>query len=172
MSQAKMEKSPSIQLQPPRYETGKALRLAGLKDRYTTETMRNIPQLWNQFAPHIGRIPGQVGHVAYGVSLHTTDCAKGFEYLAAVEVSQVSGLPAGFSTLELRAQRYAVFAHNEHVARLCETLDVIGRKWLPESGIPTPRRAEGAPDFFERYSEEFNPQTGMGGMEVWLPIES
>jgi hypothetical protein len=24
----------------------------------------------------------------------------------------------------------------------------------------------GAPDFFERYTEEFDPRTGMGGMEV------
>jgi predicted transcriptional regulator YdeE len=24
--------------------------------------------------------------------------------------------------------------------------------------------------WFERYTEEFNPQTGMGGMENWIPI--
>jgi AraC family transcriptional regulator len=27
------------------------------------------------------------------------------------------------------------------------------------------------PDFFERYGEEFDPQTGMGGIEVWIPIK-
>jgi len=24
----------------------------------------------------------------------------------------------------------------------------------------------------ERYSEEFNPNSGMGGMEVWIPINA
>jgi len=41
---------------------------------------------------------------------------------------------------------------------------------LPESGYQPPRAAAGAPDFFERYGEGFNPLTGMGDIEVWIPI--
>jgi predicted transcriptional regulator YdeE len=27
------------------------------------------------------------------------------------------------------------------------------------------------PDFFERYTEQFDPRTGMGGLELWVPIQ-
>jgi predicted transcriptional regulator YdeE len=30
----------------------------------------------------------------------------------------------------------------------------------------------GEPCFFERSGAEFNPHTGMGGMEVWVPVKS
>jgi AraC family transcriptional regulator len=25
---------------------------------------------------------------------------------------------------------------------------------------------------FERYAEDFDPNTGMGGVEIWIPIEA
>jgi AraC family transcriptional regulator len=59
--------------------------------------------------------------------------------------------------------------NREHVSRLWNTIDAIGRKWLRDSGY------EVAPDalgFFERYDEDFDPQTGTGGMEVWMPVKA
>ncbi len=167
MSQATMKKS---QLEAPRMENGKALRIAGLREHYTSETMKNIPELWMRFAPRIGNIPGQVGRVAYGLCFNALS-PDGMDYLAGVEVSSSSDLPGDFSVANIPAQRYAVFSHREHVSKLYETLDAI-HKWLPGSGLEVAGGTAGAPDFFERYSEEFNPQTGMGGMEVWVPVKS
>jgi AraC family transcriptional regulator len=167
MSQATMRKSPAVQLEAPRFENSKALLIAGLSEHYASETMKNIPELWQRFATHIGSIPGQVGRVAYGLCFNGPD---GIDYLAGVEISSASGLPDEFSFATIPAQKYAVFSHREHVSKLYETLDAID-KWLPGSGLNVSRGAE-APSFFERYSEEFNPQTGMGGMEVWVPIQS
>ena len=168
MSQATMKKSPAVQLEAPRFESGKALLIAGLSEHYTSETMKNVPELWRRFAPHIDKIPGQVGRVAYGLCFNGPD---GIDYLAGVEISSASGLPDEFSFATIPAQKYAVFPHREHVSKLYETLDAID-KWLPGSGLKVSRGPAEAPSFFERYSEEFNPQTGMGGMEVWLPIQS
>jgi AraC family transcriptional regulator len=171
MSQAKMKESPAAQLEAPRLENGRALLIAGLRSRYTPETMSSIPGQWQRFAPHIGKVPGQVGGVAYGVCFNASNGAGDVEYLSGVEVSSASGLPSEFSLVSIPAQRYAVFAHREHVSKLHETLDAIGRKWFPESRQEAAPRAAGAPDFFERYSEEFDPRTGMGGMEVWIPVK-
>ncbi|SRR6266852_541038 len=170
MSQATMKKSPAMQLEAPRMESGKALRIAGLREPYTSETMKNVPELWQRFAPHIGNIPGQVGRVAYGLCFNAGS-PDSIDYLAGVEVSNSSGLPGEFSVATVPAQEYAVFSHREHVSKLYETLDAID-KWLPESGLEVACGAAEAPNFFERYSEEFNPETGMGGIEVWLPIKS
>jgi AraC family transcriptional regulator len=45
-------------------------------------------------------------------------------------------------------------------------------KWLPRSGHEVAHVVVDAPDFFERYGEDFDPKTGMGGIEVWIPIKS
>jgi AraC family transcriptional regulator len=110
-----------------------------------------------------------VGHAAYGACW---TFAGGIEYLTGVEVGGSSSIPGEFHVVDIPAQKYAVFPHREHVSKLRETLDAIGSIWLPESGHEIVRGTADAPNFFERYSEEFDPRTGMGGMEVWIPIKS
>ncbi len=167
MNRAKMKESTSLQLEAPRFENGKALVIAGFRSRYKTETMNSIPAQWERFAPYIGKIPGQVGHAAYGACW---TFAGGIDYLTGVEVSSSSRLPGDFSVITIPAQKYAVFPHREHVSELRETLDAID-KWLPGSGLEVAYGFAETPSFYERYSEEFDPRTGMGGMEVWIPIK-
>ena len=110
-----------------------------------------------------------MGHVAYGVSLFKGAGSGECEYcLAGVEVSDFSGLPSELSQLRIPAHKYAVFPHREHVSRIWNTIDAIGQKWLPGSGYKVAADALG---FFEPYDENFDPQTGFGGMEVWMPIK-
>jgi AraC family transcriptional regulator len=170
MNQATVKQSRAVQLEAPRIESAKALRIAGLREHYTPQTMKNIPELWLRFGPHIGNIPGQVGRVAYGLCFNALS-PVGIDYLAGVEVSSSSGLPSEFSVATVPAQKSAVFSHREHVSKLRETLDAID-KWLPGSGLEVGCEAAEAPNFFERYSEEFDPRTGMGGVEIWVPIKS
>ena len=160
---------PATQTQfKPRFVDGKAMIVAGMSERITPETRDKIDKLWWRFAPHIGKVPGQIGaRVAYGA---VTDAANGIDYLAGVEVTSASGLPDGFAYVSLPAQRYAVFTHDGHVSKLKDTMTAIWT-WLPQSGHAQARTA-GAPAFFERYGEEFDPQTGMGGIEVWVPVKA
>ena len=54
-----------------------------------------------------------------------------------------------------------------HVTSIRATLAGIWSKWFPDSGYQTAK----APTF-ERYGPEFNPTTGMGGFEIWIPIQA
>jgi AraC family transcriptional regulator len=151
----------------PRFVDERELLIAGVNASYTFESRVNIPAQWQRFAPQIGKVPGQVGgRTAYGVCWNYKTGA-GFDYLSGVEVRDLSGLPAGFSHVRLPAQRYAVFTHDKHVSTIGETIDAIWNKWLPQSG----HEATGSP-CFERYTESYNPQTGRGGMEIWVPFKS
>jgi AraC family transcriptional regulator len=170
MSHAATTPSPALQLEPPRFENGQPLLVTGLRSLYTTETMNNLPAQWQRFAPYIGKIAGQVGHTAYGICWQARDGA-GLEYLSGVEVSGFAGLPGEFTVVSIPAQRYVVFPHCRHVSRMYETCDAIS-KWFSASGYQYAGDADETPAFFERYSEEFDPRTGMGGMEVWVPIKS
>ncbi|HTN73590.1 MAG TPA: GyrI-like domain-containing protein [Pirellulaceae bacterium] len=156
----------TLGLNEPRFENGPALRIAGPQQSYTPQTRQGIPAQWTKFAPHIGTLAGQVGSSAYGVCLNATKDGN-FDYLTGVEVSAAAKLPADFQQAELPAQRYIVFTHTQHVSLLPQTIDAIWTKWAPDCGL---RLADGA--CFERYTAEFNPQTGLGGMELWVPLQA
>jgi AraC family transcriptional regulator len=131
------------------------------------ETRGRIPAQWQRFGPHFGHVPGQIDMTGYGVILDAGPGA-GFDYLCGVEISPGTELPREFAVRKLPAHRYAVFAHRGHVSSLGETCDAIFNAWLPESGTKMP---EDGAYFFERYGPEFDPVTGNGGCEVWIPVE-
>ncbi|MFL9863728.1 AraC family transcriptional regulator [Paraburkholderia fungorum] len=162
----RMDKLSLTHLDPPRFEDGKPFLVAGLSERYTCETTAAIPSQWQRFGEHFGRVPGQVGNVAYGVCYNADD-AGNIDYLCGVEVSDFSTLPAELSRLRISPQRYAVFSHREHVSTVRHTWNTIWNEWLPASGhVPAD-----APNF-ERYDEKFDPVSGMGGLEIWLPLKA
>jgi AraC family transcriptional regulator len=160
-----MDSTPMPNLQPPRFATTKPLLLAGISARYNCEAVAGIPAQWQRLN-ELGGIPGQVGKTAYGVS-HNFDTEGQFDYLCGVEVADFADLPEGLTTLRVPARRYAVFHQREHVATIRRTFASIWSKWLPESG----HEVADAPNF-ERYGPEFDPQTGTGGYEIWIPIKA
>jgi AraC family transcriptional regulator len=163
----KMDTTLLTNLEPPRFVNGKPMLIAGLGERYDCESSKAIPSQWQRFIPHIGQVPGQIGpRTAYGVCCNS-DEEGNFDYIAGVEVADFSELPREFSRVRTPAQRYAVFSQREHIATIRSTVNTIWNKWLPESG----HEAADAPDF-ERYGESFDPATGNGGFEIWIPIKA
>ena len=158
-----MQDGDRTMLSEPRIEDGRALLIAGLQERYSFAGLAGLPALWQRFGEHLGHVPGQVGHAAYGVCHNTDD--TGFDYIAGVEVCGFAGLSSDYARLRLPEQRYAVFIHGEHVSTVRGTFMAIFNDWLPRSGH---QPADAA--VFERYDERFDPRTGMGGFELWVPI--
>lgn len=163
----RMDQRVYAKLEPPRFVDGKPMTLAGFSERYTVETRGGIPAQWQRFGPQFGHVPGQVDMTGYGL-ISDAGPGAGFDYLCGVEISPGTDLPREFTARRIPAHRYAVFAHRKHVSSLGETCDAIFNVWLPESGTKMP---EDAVDFFERYGPEFDPVTGMGGCEVWIPVQ-
>ena len=154
-------------LEPPRTEKGPELLIAGLGERYTSETSGRIPAQWERFARYLGRIPGQVGSAAYGVLCKLDEDGNlehDVKYITGVEVSDIAKIPAGWSHVRIPAREYAVFSHRENISTIRRTWSTIHR-WLPKSGM----KVADAPQF-ERYGESFNGATGDGGVEIWIPI--
>lgn len=155
----------SSELAEPRIIDQAALLLAGLSRRYTGTSNAAIPGQWQDFVPRIGDIAGQIGQTAFGVIYNIGD-EDNHEYLCAVAVDSFEDLPDDLTQLRLPANRYAVFDHTGHISEIQATCKAIWSEWLPGSGYePTDS------PFFERYGESFDPETGSGGLEVWLPIE-
>jgi AraC family transcriptional regulator len=152
-------------LAAPRIVNGATLLIAGNAARYGCDDSAGIPAQWQRFLPSFGHLPGQVGRVAYGVRYNDDDDGN-FDYLCGVEVGTFTGLPASFDRVRVPEHRYAVFRHAEHVSTIRRTHHTIWSTWLPQSE----HEAADAPSF-ERYGEEFDGATGLGGIEIWLPIK-
>jgi AraC family transcriptional regulator len=151
---------------PPRFETAKAFLVAGISGRFTHENGAGIPLLWQRYHREVDDIPGRVGRVAYGVCCNADD-AGNFDYIAGVEVADFSDLPREFGRVRIPAQKYAVFTHKDHVSAIRRTFNTVFNQWLPQSGF----QLADAPTL-ERYDEAFDPSTGNGGLEIWVPIKA
>ncbi|SFI24074.1 GyrI-like domain-containing protein [Planctomicrobium piriforme] len=151
-------------IQPSRYEDSPELLVAGVNRTYTMENRGGIPQQWDEFAPRLGTIPGQVGRNAYGVCWNFTP-DFGFDYLTGIEIYG-NELPPDFTTVSLPAGRYAVFTHDGPISTFPKTISAIWSDWAPT----VTDIAHGSP-CFERYTAEFDPATGRG-TEVWVPLIS
>jgi AraC family transcriptional regulator len=159
-----MDSPASPDIAEPRLERRKTMLLAGISERYTAKTRHRIPAQWQRFAGLAARLPGRIGRARYGVSTMTAD---GFEYLAGAEVTSIAELPAEFRALRIPPRLYAMFEHRGDASTIFATCDAIGRHWLPASG----HTVAGPPELIERYGPEFDAERGIGGMEVWLPLE-
>jgi AraC family transcriptional regulator len=160
-----MDSTRTDNLPAPRFETGTPLLVAGLGERYNHENGAGIPAQWHRFHQAVADIPGRIGKVAYGVCCNGDD-AGNFDYIAGVEVSDFSDLPREFAKVRIPEQRYAVFTHGDHISTIRRTVNTIWNHWLPASGL----KAADAPSF-ERYDENFDPRTGDGGLEIWVPVK-
>ncbi len=160
----RMDQVPVTPLGPPRIEKRGALLIFGLGERCRSNA--GIPAQWGRFVPHWGHIQGQVGHVTYGV-ICNTDEAGTYEYICGVEVLEFPSYPSEFSRLRIPGQTYAVFEHRDHISAIGNTWKAIWNQALPDSGY---QAVEGPA--FERYGEEFDGRTGLGGLEIWVPVKA
>ena len=152
----------------PRLAHRPAFRVVGMAGHFTPATASRIPELWERFARGpMETVPHRRGTHTFGICADADPVAPeaGFTYVAAVEVSHIDDVPAGLVALTVPASRYAVFTHAGHISRLPDTVKQIWGDWLPAA----PYRHVAAPDF-ELYDERWDPATGEGDIDVWVPI--
>jgi len=164
MEALSMNDSKTALIAPPRVVRSDELLIFGLSERYV-KSNAGIPSQWERFVPYLGAIPGQMGNVTYGV-ICNTDEAGSVDYICGVQVREFPDHPAGFTRLRIPPQTYAVFAHRDHVSSMQSTWQAIWNDGLSSAG----RKATDGPAF-ERYDERFDGRTGLGGFEIWIPIE-
>jgi AraC family transcriptional regulator len=153
-------------LKPPRLVSGDDIRAVGLAQRHPFGSPKDIPAQWRNFmATHYAAIPNKREGIPISLSGDLDDDGN-FEYICAAEVTAFGKTPRGLIEVSLPARRYLVFAHDGHISTIGATYSAIWNTGLPDSGE---RVAEAF--CIERHRPTFNPQTGMGGVEIWIPLE-
>ena len=152
-------------LPQPRFEDGRPMTIAGLREHYTRASLDDIPALWQRLVA--SGFPGRIGPVDHAVVFPTAD---GCDYIAGYEVAGSAEPPKGFARVEIPPRRYAVFTHDGHVSTMRNTCASILGTWLPASGLQIAGTTDADAFFLERYGEGFDPRTGLGDMQIWVPV--
>jgi AraC family transcriptional regulator len=160
----RMKTIESTQIEATRMQTSRPIRIAGLKEHYAADKSAAIPSQWQRFIPYIGHVPGQTGNETYGLMEFYENGEM--DYTAGVEVGSASRISAPLALIDVPEQFYAVFTHRGHVSDIRLTCDAIWNDWFPRSGA---RPANGPQ--FEKYDSRFDPSTGHGEMEIWIPVQ-
>lgn len=145
-----------------------AFYVMGATGNFTPETMKDIPKFWDAFVPHMDNLPRK-NNRSFGMMIYHADMEDEepfCTYLVAVEVDAAAKLQEGFTRYSVPAARYAVFTFNEHISKIGEFIEKAYESWLPEAGLEHAH----APDF-ELYDERWDPATGTGDVDYYVPVE-
>lgn len=154
----------TLELPKPSFEDSDALTLIGIEKYYSYSARGQIGQQWEEFLKiREAHSAIQANVLCYGVCTNTSE--NGFYYLSGMQLAPGAEPPEEFALIKLMPARYAVFKHEQHISSIAQTMDIIWSKWVINCGLKIAQ----AP-CFERYTENFDPITGYGGTEVWIPL--
>lgn len=161
MEPIEMKKELIVDVAKPELRDRGAFRVVGLSTQCTFENTSAIPALWQSANAREGEVVGAIPGAAYGVCCDFDETGH-FRYLAGVEATEKT---EGMDFVDIPANRYAVFTHSGHISDISKTIYTIWNKSLPDAGLEPVK----APDF-EVYDRRFDPETGRGVVEVWVPV--
>ncbi|TCV95867.1 AraC family transcriptional regulator [Luteibacter rhizovicinus] len=153
---------PDWPVETPRVEVSGALLIAGNAGRYNKSTGAGIPAQWQKLNLSADG-PLLEGRVTYGVCCNDDDEGN-FEYVAGFEVPSFTDV-GNRAHIRVPARRYAVVRHAGHISSIHRTWQAMLSVALPDAGLEL---ADGPS--FERYAPDFDGRTGVGEVEIWLPL--
>ncbi|MEM9838212.1 MAG: GyrI-like domain-containing protein [Pseudomonadota bacterium] len=154
-------------IEPVRFEDVGECHFVGLRRTLKMDTAgEEIAAMWAAFSA-AGPVEGQNSEYAYGIMPKDQPAEGSFDYMPAVGVSAFTEAHSGRDQLTIPAARYAVFWHGEHAMTAKTTWSAIFGEWQPQSGFD-----HDATPFLEVYDQRFDPATGEGGFEIWIPVKA
>ncbi len=132
--QSNLTLEPEIYEQPELKLVGMCTRFFGI-DSEKNNVADKLPQLWDNFLPHLDQISHRLSDGCYGVVRQTATNSDKLEYWAVAPVSQINVLPPGLLSLRVPPARYARFAHKGFVSNVNMTVNYIYSSWLLRSGM-------------------------------------
>lgn len=142
------------------------LRLVGLSAPCSFAATSRIPAQWQAFvANHHEAIPDKARRMPIGVC-RAPDDEGTFEYMCAVEVTSAPFPRPPLTSLDIAPGTYAVFDHRRHVSSIFDTYRAIWNEALPALA----RTVADGP-VLEFHNEAFDPDTGEGGLTIWVPLK-
>jgi len=155
----------------PRIEILGEKKLVGLRLTMSL-SMNKTRELWQNFLRRRSEIKNQVGTNLYSIQVFDDHYFKTFsphstfEKLAAIEVTNLSEIPAEMEPFTLPSGLYAVFIHRGAASTGPTTFNYIFSTWLPNSEYHLDNRPH-----FEVLGEKYKNDDPDSEEEIWIPIK-
>lgn len=150
----------------PRTTRLERLHLVGLSAPCSYRESINIPAQWQRFmTDYYFDIPRRVERMPIGMCA-APDEEGSFRYVCAAEVEAFEERDPNLVYTVIEAGPYAVFEHNDHVSGILDTYSAVWNEALPKLA----RRVANGP-VLEFHNSAFDPGTGLGGVQIWIPLE-
>lgn len=141
------------------------MKLAGLGAPCSPGETIHIPAQWQRFMSSCyGAIPNKVRQMPIGLC-DPPDDEGCFNYVCATEVEAFERRVPELTYVECEPMTYAVFAHNDHVSTIFDTYAAIWNEALPALA----RTVADSP-VLEFHNDTFDPDTGLGGLRLHIPL--
>jgi AraC family transcriptional regulator len=155
-----------VRLDPPRIVDAPIMRVVGLAEWCSFDTIITIPAQWQRFMACYDAIPHKRHDIPIGVTYSADDDGQ-FQYMCGVEVDRFGERSRELQHLEIEPRQYAMFEHRGHVSTIYDTYRTIWDEAMPATG-----RAVADAPVIERHNPTFSPRTGEGGLTLWIPLAS
>jgi AraC family transcriptional regulator len=132
----------TVEVNSPRLVSEPEILAVGLQAHYSYDATAGIPGQWQRFMTLAAAIPHRRPVTAFSTT--PPDCVR----------------------VAIPPHRYAIFEHRGHVSTIQQTYAAIWDEWLP-----THQLASADAPGIERHKDTFDPRTGNGGVDIWIPIE-
>lgn len=129
-------------------------------------------ELWRDFMPRRNEIGNKKGGELYSVQVYRKGYFENFnpsvefEKWAAVEVSDVQGIPGGMESFVIPDGLYAVFVYKGKASEASEFFRYIFATWLPGSDYTVDDRPH-----FEVLGERYRNDGPDSEEDVWIPVK-
>lgn len=151
--------------QLPRFESKDAFHVTGLFQTYQMGNFGGISNQWQAFRGLLGPIKDPSSLQYYGISFQDPETGL-VNYGTAVDADKIINPDAELKNHSFPKQTYAVFTHKGHVSGIGQLWMSIYNQWNPEWG-----KGSNTVPPFETYDARFDPTTGQGVVEIWIPVD-
>lgn len=153
-------------LEVPRCIDGPDILAVGLSVRYGFFDPAGIPAQWETFMRVlVGEIAHRVPGIPFSISSDLRDDLT-FAYMTAVDVTKIEDVREPLTSMRIPARRWAIFHHAGHVSTIPDTYAAIWDYGFHDLGLVV----DVAPSV-ERHCPAFDPRTGEGGVDIWMPVK-
>jgi len=157
----KLDDLPTPCAAAPQEEACGALLIAGIGSRHRGASVASIPSQWQRLSMEQPLMTSPT----WGVCCNQDDDGS-FDYIAGITMSSFDALPPGWQAVRVAARRYVVGRHAGHISTVRSTWRWLLDVYLPAAGLSLADAPE-----LERYDASFDPHTGLGGVDIWLPLQ-
>jgi AraC family transcriptional regulator len=123
-------------------------------------------RLWHSFMAQAHCLVAVGSEPPIGISRTTPDPGV-VDYACAVVVQETIRVPKGLSRIRVPGRDHAVFTHPGHISTIGATYATIWDAWSAPEGWRTEENGL----CLERHRDTFDPTSGFGGVDIWVPIQ-